>query len=112
MAQGLLSFGGSLRFVEGNRRTEDWTLVNGDVFLINHFMSGDQQLYKEPICVLVAQLYPTPPDPMDYGPPGSSVHRILQARILEWVAIPFSRDLPDPGIKLAPLVSPALGGKS
>ena len=30
-------------------------------------------------------------DLMDYGSPGSSVHRILQARILEWVAIPFSR---------------------
>ena len=44
LAQGLLSFGGSLRFVEGNRRREDWTLVSGDVFLINHFMSGDQQL--------------------------------------------------------------------
>ena len=29
-------------------------------------------------------------DPMDYSPPGSSVHWILQARILEWVAIPFS----------------------
>ena len=28
---------------------------------------------------------------MDYSPPGSSVHAILQARILEWVAIPFSR---------------------
>ena len=31
--------------------------------------------------------------------PGSSVHGILQARILEWIAIPFSRDLPDPGIE-------------
>ena len=30
-------------------------------------------------------------DPMDYSPPGSSVHGILQAGILEWVAIPFSR---------------------
>ena len=30
-------------------------------------------------------------DPMNYGPPGSSVHGISQARILEWVAIPFSR---------------------
>ena len=30
-------------------------------------------------------------DPKDYRPPGSSVHGILQARILEWVAIPFSR---------------------
>ena len=31
------------------------------------------------------------------SPPGSSVHEILQARILEWVAIPFSRGFPDPG---------------
>ena len=30
-------------------------------------------------------------DPMDCSPPGSSDHRVLQARILEWVAIPFSR---------------------
>ena len=30
-------------------------------------------------------------NPMDYSPPGSSVHGILQARILEWVAVPFSR---------------------
>ena len=32
---------------------------------------------------------------MDSSPPGPSVHGILQARILQWVAIPFSRDLPD-----------------
>ena len=31
--------------------------------------------------------------------PGSSVHGVLQARILEWVAILFSRDLPNPGIE-------------
>ena len=30
-------------------------------------------------------------NPMDWGLPGSSVHKLLQARILEWVAIPFSR---------------------
>ena len=42
-------------------------------------------------------------DPMDCSPPGSSVHGILQARILEWVAISFSRDLPDPGIEPASL---------
>ena len=36
-------------------------------------------------------------DPMDY-----TVHGILQARILEWVAISFSRDLPDPGIEPRP----------
>ena len=32
-------------------------------------------------------------DPVDYSPPGSSIRGILQARILEWVAISFSRDL-------------------
>ena len=42
----------------------------------------------------VAQSCQTLYDPMDY-----TVHGILQARILEWVAIPFSRDLPNPGIK-------------
>ena len=41
--------------------------------------------------VLVAQSCPTLCDPMDCSPPGSSVHGILQARILEQVAIPFSR---------------------
>ena len=42
-----------------------------------------------PVCVLVAQSCPTLCDPVDCSPPGSSVHEILQARILEWVAIPF-----------------------
>ena len=41
--------------------------------------------------MLVVQWYPTLWDPMDCSPPGSSVHEILQARILEWVTIPFSR---------------------
>ena len=36
-------------------------------------------------------LCPTLCDPMDYSPPGSSVHEILQARTLEWVAMPSSR---------------------
>ena len=39
----------------------------------------------------VAQLCLTLCDPMDYSLPGSSLHGILQARILEWVAISFSR---------------------
>ena len=39
----------------------------------------------------VTQSCPTLCDPMDCSPPGSSVHRILQARILEWVAIRFTR---------------------
>ena len=36
---------------------------------------------------------------MDHDPPVSSVHGILQARILEWVAMPSSRDLPNSGIE-------------
>ena len=40
-------------------------------------------------------------DPMDHILPGSSVHGILQARILEWVTTPSSRDLPNPGIQPA-----------
>ena len=43
------------------------------------------------VCVWVTQLCPTLCDPTDCNPPGSSVHGILQARILEWVASPFSR---------------------
>ena len=42
--------------------------------------------------MLVAQSCLTLCDPMNYSPPGSSLHGILQARILEWVAIPFSRE--------------------
>ena len=42
------------------------------------------------VCVLVAQLCLTLCDPVDHGLPDSSVRGILQARILEWVAIPFS----------------------
>ena len=38
-------------------------------------------------------------DPVDCSLPSSSVHGILQARILEWVAISFSRGSPDPGIE-------------
>ena len=49
---------------------------------------------KDGLCAvlcLVAQLCPTLCDPMDYKPPGSSVNAILQARILEWVAMPSYR---------------------
>ena len=58
-------------------------------------------------CCLVAKSCPNLWDPMDYSPLGSSVHGILQARILEWAAIPFPGELPDPGIRPA---SPALAG--
>ena len=41
--------------------------------------------------MLVTQSCPTLCHPMDSSPSGSSVHGILQARLLEWVAIPFSK---------------------
>ena len=47
-------------------------------------------------CVLVTQRSPAVYDLMDCNPPSSSVHGILQTRILEWIAIPFSRPLPLP----------------
>ena len=46
---------------------------------------------------------------MDFSPLGSSVHGVLQARILEWVAMPSSRNLLNPGIEPA---SPALQADS
>ena len=48
------------------------------------------------MCAKSLQSCPTLCNTMDYSLPGSSVHGILQARILEWVAIPSSRDLPNP----------------
>ena len=71
----------------------------------------------------VAQLCPTLSDPMDCSLPGSSVHGIFQARVLEWGAIAFSKeywsglpfpspeDLSDPGIELKSSASPALAGR-
>ena len=47
----------------------------------------------------VAQSCPTLYNFVNCSLPGSSVHGIFQARILKWVAIPFSRDLPDSGIE-------------
>ena len=49
--------------------------------------------------MLATQLCLTLCDPMDCSLPGFFVHGIFQARVLEWVAISFSRDLPDPGIE-------------
>ena len=42
------------------------------------------------VCVLVVQSCLTLCDAMNRSPPGSSIHGLLQARILEWIAIPFS----------------------
>ena len=57
------------------------------------------------LCVCVTQLYLTLCDLMDYRLPGSSVHGILQTRILEWIDIPLSRWSSQPRDQT---VSPAL----
>ena len=48
------------------------------------------------VCVLVAQACLTLCDPMDCSLTGCSIHEILQARLLEWVAFPFSRESSQP----------------
>ena len=64
------------------------------IFPIPHISSS--KVYSVPVCVyvcmsLVTQSYPTLYDPMDCSLLGSFAHGILQARILEWVAMPSSR---------------------
>ena len=65
-----------------------------ELILLNVYSSScvatevSAQLQSVKVKVLVAL---TLCEPMDCSPPGSSVHKILQPRILEWVAIPFSR---------------------
>ena len=59
-------------------------------------------------CLLVSQLCLTLCDLMDYSLPGSSVHGIIQERILEWVAISSPGYLPYSGIESR---SPALAGR-
>ena len=67
-------------------------------------------------CARSLQLCPTVCDPMDHSPPGSSVHGILPARILEWVAMPSFRGSSWPSDQtlvfstLMSLKSPALAG--
>ena len=67
---------------------------------------------REPLylysCVLVAQSCPTLCDPIDCISPGSSVHGILQARVLEWVAIPFSRGSSRPRDRIPALQADSL----
>ena len=63
-------------------------LVKAMVFPIVTYGCASRTIKKE---TEVAQLCPTLCDPMDCSLPGFSVHGILQARLLEWVAISFSR---------------------
>ena len=60
------------------------------------------------VCMKLFQLCLTLCDLVDYGLPGSSVHGILQARILEWLPCLPPGDFPNPGIELKSPGSPAL----
>ena len=57
-----------------------------------------------------ARLFVTPWTAAHQDPWDSSVHGILQARVLEWVAISYSRGCCDPGVEPVSLASPALAG--
>ena len=77
-----LGFTNQCRFQEANKALK--------------YLKRITQIIHKHILMLVTQSYPTLCDPMDCSPPGSSVHGILQARILEWVAISFSRGSSQP----------------
>ena len=84
-----------------------WGIVVKYVFPAHNI---DSQFFKVIfIHVKVSQSCLIPCDPMNCSPPGSSVHEILQARIREWVAMPFSMGLPDTEIEPE---SPALQADS
>ena len=76
---------------------KNWSVINYKATQLSIFIAREKmetQTYRAwqmKVCALVAQSCPTLCDPTDCGPPGCSVRWILQARILEWVAIPFSR---------------------
>ena len=60
----------------------------------------------------VAQSCPTLSDPVDCSPPGSSIHGIFQARVLEWGAIAFSQGLMQSNIKINGLNNPMVEEKT
>ena len=62
------------------------------------------------MCAKLLQSCLTLCDPIDCTPPGSSVHGILQARKLEWVAMSFPEHLPDAGVERASFNVSALSG--
>ena len=65
------------------------------------------------VCVVIQLcLMLCDPSLLEHKWPGSSLHGVFQARILEWVGFPTPRDLPAPGIEPVSLVSPALVGSS
>ena len=75
--------------LETTNRTNGTDLKTLDIKKQKAVTLRDAKQDEPMVKALVAQSCPRPCDPMDCSPPGSSVHRILQARKLEWVAISF-----------------------
>ena len=80
-------------------------------FIIVSALQMKKLIHRLAVCAKSLQMCPTLCEPVDCSLPGSSIHGILQARILEWVAMPSSRDLPDLGIEPTSLTTPALAGR-
>ena len=76
---------------------KNWTVTNYNAIQLSIFNEREKtetqtyHAWQMEVYAVVTQECPTLWDPMDCSPPGSLVHWIVQARILEWVAIPFSR---------------------
>ena len=112
MNQILLQLNEIITSKEMGVKGDTWVILNSVLFgrckvkskdLATNMDTGWRLSHREQVSILIpvccAQPHPTLFDPMDYSPPGFSVHGILQARVLEWVAISSSWGLPDPGIE-------------
>ena len=80
-----------LATLTGSRPTQIFSLTHSVLLLLT--------FYRVCVCVFATQSCPTLCDPVSWSLQGSSVQGTLQARILEWVVIPFSRGSSDPGIE-------------
>ena len=84
-----------------------WKKLNESFNPLGLILSFPFLSFSPCVCVKSLQSGPTLWDRMDCSPPGSSVHGILQARILEWVAMPFSRIFLTQGLNSRLPASPA-----
>ena len=74
------------------KKLSQWSRISATTTLMSH-QHRDKTFHQKKIsvCAKSLQSCPTLSDPMDCRAPDSSVHGILQARILEWVSVPFFR---------------------
>ena len=86
---------------------EEWSKSDWKVKTAYHVIYIKLSVYIHICCCLVTKHVQLFCNPVDSSPLGSSVDEIFQVRVLEWVAISFSRNLPNPGIEP---ISPSLAG--